>query len=143
MTTNYWDANGYPLKSVSYDIDRNKLQRNSLKKIREVLEKDTDFPVDKLFSFTIFSGESQKYPDTWHYGCHFDEPSKGITIFFDSSYGEENILMFIKGFLRELLRERSVWGGYLFYQENNYTYPFGDAYISQNFYKENGDIWGN
>jgi hypothetical protein len=142
-TVSFYGKSEYPLKSVSYDINRDKEQRKSLKKFQEVIEADADYPVDKLFSFTVFSGESQRFPDTWHYGCVFDEPRKELTMFFDSSYGEENVLKFIREFLKEVLYKRSVWGGYLFYQELNYDYPVGDAYLTQGLYKEDGAAWGN
>ena len=143
QTARFFEKSGYPVKSVTYDIDRNKVQRKSLKKFQEVIENDTGYPVDKLYSFQVFAGENLRYPATWNYGCKFDEPRKELVIFFDASYGEVNILRFIKEFLKELLQDRCVWGGYLFYQEANYYYPIGDAYISQNSYEEDGDVWAS
>jgi len=144
LTTNSYEVSNYSLKSVSYDIDYNKLQRKSLKTFYKIIEEDPIYPVDKLYSFTVFSGEKQKYPFTWHYGCRFDEPGKRLTLFFDSSYGEENILSFYNEFLKTLLKDRTIWGGYLFFQEKYWHYPSGGGNfsgLSQNFYKEDSDSW--
>ena len=141
LIVNFYETNLYPLKSVSYDIDYNKEQTKSLKTFYRTIKEDKNYPIDKLYSFTVFSGESQRYPDTWHYGCYFDKPSKGLIMFFDSSYEEEQILQFYKNFLQALLKGKVVWTGYLFYEERHFAYPLGGIFLTQNFYKEDGEIW--
>jgi len=114
-----FEENGYPLKSASYllyakDYKDNSSHRQSLKTFYKKTNTSDDFPQERLFSFTAFSGENQKYPDTWHYGCYFNKPSGEIVVFFDTSYGEEVILLFYKSLLEELLKNKAVELGIYF-----------------------------
>jgi hypothetical protein len=130
------------LKSVSYDINFNRFERKSLRTFCTTLQGNPSFPVDKLYSFTVFAAEKQKFPITWHYGCNFDMPSKLLILFFDSSYEEIKILPFYKVILQVLLKDKTVQSGYLFYQPRHCSYPIGTDDTTQNFYKEDGQKWG-
>lgn len=136
-----FDSFNYPLKSVSYDIDYNKFERKTLKTFRKNIIDNLQLPIDKLYSFTVFSAEKQNIPLTYHYGCFFDVPSKLLVLFFDSSYSETRVLMFYNKILQRLLNNKIVQSGYLFYQERHYDYPFGRSSLTQNFYNEDGNVW--
>ncbi|GAB0171112.1 hypothetical protein LSPCS325_45490 [Lysinibacillus sp. CTST325] len=63
---------GFPLKSVSYDVNYQKLERKSIKNFQsEFNEMDEDY-LESLFSFTLFKGKSMKVPSSWEYGIRFD-----------------------------------------------------------------------
>ena len=74
LTTDFFEASGYPLKSVSYDLNFHKAQRKSLKTFYKQLHEDSSYPLDLLYSFTVFSAVTQKFPATWYYGCEYNEP---------------------------------------------------------------------
>ena len=139
--TSCFEENGYPLKSVSYDIDYNKFERKSLNTFRKSISDKPEFPIENLYSFTVFTAEKQTIPATSHYGCFFDSPSKLLILFFDSSYNKTDILLFYKKVLALLLSNHVVQGGYLFYQERQHDYPMGRNSLTQNFYKEDGNTW--
>lgn len=136
-----FDSYNYPLKYVSYDIDYSKFERKTLKTFRKNIIGDLQLHIDKLYSFTVFSAEKQNIPITYGYGCFFDMPSKVLVLFFDSSYGETNVLFFYKEVLRCLLSDNIVQSGYLFYQKRHYDYPLGRSSLTQNFYNEDGNVW--
>jgi len=141
FTENFFEANGYPLKSVSYDINRHKFQRKSLKAFCKQLTEEPDFPVDWLYSFCAFAGASQKHPDTWYFGCEYDAPNQVLKLFFDTSFPKEDILSFYKNYLNALLKTTAVWTGYLFDFRSNNMYSSGDIWNSLNYYKENAEPW--
>jgi hypothetical protein len=135
LITMLFEECGYPLKSVSYDVNYNKFGRSTLKTFYKKISDDATFPVDKLYCFTILAAENQNITLTDHYGCNYDTPSKELMLFFDSSYGEENILLFYRKVLHTLLQDKIVHGGYLFSKEG----AWGDT--TQNFYKEDRNTW--
>ncbi len=141
VVTIHFEDSGYPLKSVSYDINYNRIERKTLKTFYKIVKENLIFPVEKLYSFSIFAAEKQNIPLTYHYGCNYDMPTKQLILFFDSSYGEENILAFYKGFLKILLKNKVVQWGYLFYQDRHDDYPLGGVKLNQNFYKEDEHSW--
>lgn len=63
----FFENENYPLKSISYDIDRSKLGRKSI----ATFLKDFDHHYESL-SLTLFYGENQKKPSTWQYGVSYD-----------------------------------------------------------------------
>jgi len=143
VVTTFFEGNNYPLMSVSYDINYSRVESKSLKIFYKNLQDNHNpiLPVDKLYSFAAFAAEKQNIPMTWHYGCDFDMPNKLLILFFDNSYEEVKILSFYKKILQVLLKDKVVQGGYLFYQQRAYSYPLGNEYLTQNFYKEDGQIW--
>jgi len=143
IATTFYRNNNYPLKSVSYDINYNKIERKSLKTFYRIVKENPTFPVAKLYSFSVVMAENQNIPLTYHYGCSFDMPTKQLILFFDYSYGEENVFSFYKKILITLLKDCKVHGGYLFYQDRHYDYPLGGVKLNRNFYKENEHTWWN
>lgn len=141
LVDNFFKNSGYPLKSISYDMEYNKFERKTLNTFRKNITEKPELDIDKLYSSTIFTAEKQNIPVTYYYGCFFDKPSQLLILFFDSSFNETFILDFYKKILRVLLCDRVVQGGYLFYQERHYDYPFGRSGLTQNFYKEDGNVW--
>jgi len=141
IVTSFFDDAGYPLKSVSYDINYDRIERKTLKTFYKTIKENPIYPIDKLYSFSVFTAEKQNIPLTYHYGCTYDMPSKQLILFFDYSYGEANVLSFYKEFLSVLLKDRIVHGGYLFYQERHDDYPLGGVKLKQNLYKESVQAW--
>jgi len=142
LTVDCFAAHGFPLKSVSYDLNHNKFERKSLKTFYKKIDEDSSYPTDKLYSFHVFSGVTQKYPDTWYYGCWYSEQWQDLTLFFDTSFPEENVLAFYRSYLQTLLKDNAAWTGYLYNFRCNSGYAGGFKHITLNHYKENGDNWG-
>jgi hypothetical protein len=141
FTVDFFEASGYPLKSVSYDINYHKIQRKSLKSFYKQLNEDSAYPIDRLYSFTVFSAVTQKYPGTWYYGCHYNEPGQELKIFFDTSFKEEDILSFFKNYLEVLLKDKTAWTGYLYDYRNNNLYACGNKFDTLNYYNPNFAIF--
>lgn len=133
----HFGAKNYLLKSVSYDVNHERFETKSLKLFLEKLPQEKN--IDKLFSFSVFFADNQKYPDTWHYGIWYDMDSRLLCMFFDKAYGEENILSFYQFAIEQLLSEKKVDGGYLFYANSEYS--LGGDRTKSNLYKENGQKW--
>ncbi|MCL2225551.1 MAG: hypothetical protein FWB96_11350 [Defluviitaleaceae bacterium] len=145
LTIKCFEEHGFPLKSVSYDIDYNRYERKSLKTFYKKINEDISYPTDKLYSFSVFSGVTQKYPDTWYYGCFYDEPWQELNLFFDTSFPEKDVLAFYKNYLQVLLNNCTAWTGYSYDLPCNNAYEYGNAFdIHYNTrYKEFGGNWGH
>ncbi|MBC1389470.1 hypothetical protein HB795_03830 [Listeria welshimeri] len=134
--TSIFSSKGYPLKSVSYDINYERFERKSLKLFMERLPQQNN--IDKLFSFTVYYADNQNLPATWHYGVHYDMATREVCFFFDKSYRENKILDFFHYAISQLLIDVKVDGGYLFYEDISYI---GGRHTTQNLYRENGQKW--
>ena len=126
--------NGFPLKSVSYDVNYQKLERKSLEKFQSEFNGMDEGNVERLFSFTIFKGKSMKVPSSWEYGIRFDKPSRELQIFFNTSL-EINHIQILVNLLKDYLDDKIVNFGYFSYET---IWGKGE---SLDLYMEDNHIW--
>ncbi|MGG4195785.1 hypothetical protein [Paenibacillus sp. UNC217MF] len=106
--------NGFPLKSVSYDVNYQKLERKSLNKFQSEITEMNEESLENLFSFTIFKGRSMKVPSSWEYGVRFDKPSRELQIFFNTSL-EMNHTQTLVNLLKAYIDDKIINFGYFSY----------------------------
>ncbi|WP_149208381.1 hypothetical protein [Flavobacterium johnsoniae] len=124
---------GFTLKSVSYDINYEGLERKSLSKFLSEFDLDKDGSVENLYSFTIFYGKNLKHPDSWSYGVRFDKPSSSLQFFFDKSV--ENSAEIILKILQSYLEDKIINFGYFSLES------LAGREISLNLYNEDNHSW--
>ncbi|UVR95831.1 hypothetical protein [Parabacteroides distasonis] len=138
---NIYNSNGFYFKSVSFDIDYQKIKRMSIKSFNRDFQNKYLPIIDKLYSFNIYYGDNQNMPETWHYRATFDMPSRYIILCFDECYSEQVVLPFYHKVIKSLLENNIVQTGYLFYGKPDYPMGGGGPDYILNYYKENGHQW--
>ena len=129
LTCACFAEHGFPLKSAEYLINPTGHYSSSHRKSLKTFYKQ---PMPDNFElFNAFSGVSQKYPDTWYYGCYFDERYQHVALYFDTSFPEADILKFYKNYLVATLAENTAWTGYLFDCPWQNLYAVGGAHYPQ------------
>ena len=114
----FFENENYPLKSISYDIDRSKLGRKSI----ATFLKDFEYHYESL-SLTLFYGENQKKPSTWQYGVSYDTISKSLVLFFESKIeNDKKLELLFHEYFSEILQITISHSGYSFSQEDDYDY---------------------
>lgn len=124
---------GLELKNVSYDKNYEKFERKSLDKFYSEFDLDNDLSVENLYSFTLFTGKSLKYPHSWIYGVSFDKPSRSLKIFFNKNIenNHEKNLELIERYLQDKIINfghfsvESIWGSESslnLYMEDNHSW---------------------
>ena len=140
-TVTHFEAQSFPLKSIDYGIHLNesgnpKEVRQSLKTFHNQANHDGNY-----FNITLFAGNNQKFPATWHYGLHFVPSYNLLTLFFNTAYPEENVWAFYRSYLQMLLSDKAVWYGYAFKYRKNSTYQQPQYGDTLGYYKENPEPW--
>lgn len=134
----FFENENYPLKSISYDIDRSKLGRKSI----ATFLKDFEYHYESL-SLTLFYGENQKKPSTWQYGVSYDTISKSLVLFFESKIeNDKKLELLFHEYFSEILQNTISHSGYSYSQEDYYDYYLGGT-ESMNLYKEDSLYFWN
>lgn len=137
-TLAFFENKNYPLKSISYDINRSKLGRKNI----ATFLKDFDHHYESL-SLTLFYGKNLKKPSTWQYGVSYDTISKSLVLFAQSKIeNDEELQLLFHQYLSEILQNTISHSGYSYYQEDYYDYYLGGT-ESMNLYKEDSLYFWN
>lgn len=138
LSLKYWlektillfSENKFPLKSVSYDKDRKKLGRKSIKSFLKEFENTYE-----SYFITLFTGSNQKHPSTWSYGVSYDTLSEEMVFFFEDNIQYQEICKFLDKYLSKILKNVIAHSGYSYNQIGRYDYSSGGSQ-DMNLYKE-------